>query len=162
MKPTIFAIDPGASGGFTIMNLDAPSMPECHPFTSAREIAARLDGFLRWQMERWARTYFVVESVHASPVMSPSSAFAFGENFGIWQGLLAPRQIFALTPQQWQGPLKIGTAQGDARKRALKKIASERYPEAHVTLATADALLIADYVAAEIKAKGEFTSGKIL
>lgn len=162
MKPTIFAIDPGASGGFAIMNLNVPSMPECHPFTSAREIAARLDGFLRWQMERWARTIFVIESVHASPVMSPSSAFAFGENFGIWQGLLAPQQVFALTPQQWQGPLKVGAVEKDERKRALKKIASARYPDTHVTLATCDALLIADYVRSEIERKGEFTSGKIL
>jgi hypothetical protein len=162
MKQAIFAIDPGASGGIAILNAALPSMPDLHPYRSPAEVARKLNAFLRWQSETWGRSIFVIEQVHASPVMSPSSAFAFGENFGIWRGLLAEQTLYGVSPSQWQAPLKLGAVQGDERKRKLKSVARERYPEAVVTLATCDALLIADYVRAEIEAKGEFTSGTIL
>lgn len=161
--PAIFAIDPGASGGLAILHTSSPGSVEPHPYTSPREIAEKLAGFHRRQMECWTPTIFVIEQVHASPVMSPSSAFAFGENYGIWRGLLARCALYGVTPGQWQRELGIpASVQGPDRKRALKKIASERYPEAHITLSTCDAVLIADYVRREIEAKGEFTSGKIL
>jgi hypothetical protein len=76
--PTVFAIDPGASGGLAILHMSSTGYVEPHPYTSPREIAEKLAGFLRWQMERLSPTLFVIEQVHASPVMSPSSAFAFG------------------------------------------------------------------------------------
>lgn len=158
MSPLVLAIDPGASGAACLFGCGSPI--HVVPFVSYQQMARAFhpkDGLLNF-----APLTIVIESVHASPVMSPSSAFAFGENFGFYRGLLAGRTLYGVTPSQWQAPLRIGPLQGDERKRALKQAASEGFPTTHVTLATADAILIADYVAREIATKGEFTSGKIL
>lgn len=161
MSPvTIIAIDPGASGAMAVLTPERRLAT--FPYRSPTQAKHDYADVWRAAVARGLIIH-VMEQVHASPVMSPSSAFAFGENFGIWRGILAGVTVYSVTPSQWQREMGIPpVVQGPVRKRELKRIASQRYPDDHVTLSTCDAILIADYVWREIEAKGGFTSGKSL
>jgi hypothetical protein len=84
-----------------------------------------------------------LESVHAFPTDGRSSAFKFGMNFGIWQGILSALDIetILVTPQRWQKPYELSKIKKE-RKHQLKEIAIER-SGLKVTLNTADAICIA-------------------
>jgi Holliday junction resolvasome RuvABC endonuclease subunit len=90
------------------------------------------------------RGYAVIERVSSSPQMGVVSAFSFGRNFGFWIGCLTAAGIpYALvTPQKWQKAMGC-MSKGD--KNLLKAKAQQLYPNERITLATADALLIATY-----------------
>ena len=140
MKNEIFiAIDPGKNGGIAWRNAErqvwAIAMPE-----TVRDLVDALRGicvrFPCFFME------CVVERVHSMPRDGSASAFAFGENFGQIQGVLAALGIpyRFVTPQTWQK--KVGALPKDKkeRKNALKAFAQQRHPHLQVTLKTSDAL----------------------
>jgi hypothetical protein len=87
-----------------------------------------------------------LESVHAFPTDGRSSAFKFGMNFGIWQGILTALDIetILVTPQKWQKHFGELPKIKKDRKNKLKEIATER-TKIKATLNTADALCIALY-----------------
>ncbi len=132
------AIDPGKNGGVAWRGrggVQAVAMPE-----TVRDLVDTLRGicidFPCVFME------CVVERVHAMPSDRSAAAFAFGENFGALQGVLASLGIpyRFVTPQTWQK--KVGALPKDKkeRKNALKAFAQQRYPYLQVTLKTSDAL----------------------
>lgn len=78
-----------------------------------------------------------------------SAMFNFGRAFGMIEGVLAALeiQIVKVRPQQWQQALGCKRRPAEARnayKRRLRTLALELYPAlvSHITLQTADALLI--------------------
>jgi hypothetical protein len=87
-------------------------------------------------------TVAVLEKVHSSPQMGVASAFTFGAGYGRCRmALTAARIPFEeLLPQRWQR-LIGGLSAGD--KHALKARAQALYPASKLTLATADAVLLA-------------------
>jgi hypothetical protein len=87
-------------------------------------------------------TVAVLEKVHSSPQMGVTSAFTFGLGYGRCRMALTAARIpyDELTPQTWQRRLG-GLSGGD--KRLLKARAQALYPGVKITLATADALLLA-------------------
>jgi Holliday junction resolvasome RuvABC endonuclease subunit len=87
-------------------------------------------------------TVAVLEKVHSSPQMGVTSAFTFGAGYGRCRMALAAAHIpfDELTPQVWQRKLG-GLSGGD--KHLLKARAQQLYPAVKITLATADALLLA-------------------
>jgi hypothetical protein len=132
------AIDPGKNGGIAWRDesgVQAIAMPD-----TVRDLVDALRGvcvqFPCVFME------CVVERVHAMPRDGSASAFAFGENFGALQGVLAALGIpyRFVTPQAWQK--KVGALPKDKkeRKNALKAYAQQHYPHIQVTLKTSDAL----------------------
>ena len=78
--------------------------------------------------------------------------FAFGYSYGLCVmalvacGLEENRTFWRVRPQEWQKAMAVpkGLAY-DQRKRACKELAQTLFPNAQVTLKTADALLIAEY-----------------
>jgi len=139
----ILAIDPGKSGGYAIMTEDG----DCtlHSWTTPADIVLHLNQFNKPDELFQA----VIESVHSSPQMGVKSSFSFGENFGMWQGILAGYRIPTefIKPQVWQRmiPGRSG-AKGNALKKILKAHAQARFPNVEdITLKTCDALLIADW-----------------
>ena len=96
------------------------------------------------------RKFAFLELAHAMPKQGVTSMFAFGEGYGIWQGLLGGLQIpFELvTPQAWKKEMMAGRPKG---KSAARIRAQELFPELEPELrlvkhdGRADSLLIAEY-----------------
>jgi len=80
-----------------------------------------------------------------------SAMFNFGKSAGILEGLVialgAPYEL--VTPQKWQRTLGIPARKPNESKskykNRLKARAQQLFPSQNITLATADALLIAEY-----------------
>ena len=87
----ILGIDPGKSGGITIINREKIiDMQKCPQTIS--EMAKILEPYkLSWDYNVKIVAY--LEQVHAFPTDARSSAFKFGVNYGIWQGLLGAFEI---------------------------------------------------------------------
>ena len=144
-------VDPGKGGGLAALNhighvLNVVSMPES-------------DSDLYRVLSLWGaqegRAY--LEKVHAFPGEGVTSSFRFGSEFGrVKMALVAAEIPFELvTPYTWQravGVMRKGKSQRADHKRALKNRALELFPGARVTMATCDALLIAEY--GRLKEKG--------
>ena len=145
----IIGIDPGKGGGIGIIKhwedkrrhlfkkeYEAYKCPK-----TIKEMVTLLKMFNHYP----SKPKCFLESVHAFPTDGRSSAFKFGMNFGIWQGILASLNIETtlVTPQKWQKGLELPKNKKD-RKNRLKEIATEK-TQIKATLHTADALCIALY-----------------
>lgn len=144
MKPKgILAYDPGCSGGLAVLHPD--ERVALHPWRTEHEM---LDVLRYFQPEAFE---VVVEDVpvYVSSVTSNASSFKLGYNFGWFVGVSRALGFATnlIKPKAWQAGLKgIKPKMGyTARKRMLKDNACRLYPEAKVTNATADAVLIMDY-----------------
>lgn len=140
-------IDPGVSGGVCYWSDGFD--PRVLPFVSRRAAAE--------DVRHWRSLHgvvFTIERVHASPVQGVSGAFAFGQNYGEWLGILAANSsdIWGITPQAWQRPWadQLEGLTGAKRKQALCRIAKEEIKreklETRVTMSTCDAFLINLYL----------------
>lgn len=78
-----------------------------------------------------------------------SSMFNFGYNVGFLHGLIAASKtrVIEVPPQRWQKTLGAGTSKthGKRWKGHLKGLAQQRQPSLHITLKTADAVLILEH-----------------
>lgn len=131
-------IDPGKSGGWAILSSEGMLLREGKSVEDLQGLSLR-------------GASAMLEKVGASPQMSRSAAFTFGCEYGKWLGFLGSG-VMLVTPQVWQFHyLKNGyrelleDVQGPARKRNLRTIAQEEFPDVKVTLQNSDALLIANY-----------------
>jgi len=81
-----------------------------------------------------------------------SAMFTFGEHYGFTKGVVQALgiRLELVRPQVWQKTFGLGTASRCASKsewkNKLKAEAQRRFPHLKVTLKTADALLILDWV----------------
>lgn len=149
MKPTIIAIDPGASGGIAISPSDAAT---CYAQSMWETEGDVVEGLRLLTQYHAGNVIVYIEEVGGfigSP-MPGSRMFTFGRGFGFLLGVLQALscRIELVRPQKWQKALSLGT-RGEASKNEwkakLKAHAQRLYPHIKVTLATADALLILDY-----------------
>jgi len=141
MDNVILGIDPGASGGFCLMNNQ--KMIKLCKFTDWHETNTEIENI----KYNYPNVNAVIEKVHAMPGQGVTSMFSFGMNFGYWHGILVAHKIpfNYVSPQKWQklvGNLPIEKAD---RKRALRDMAKNNYPEQEklINLNTADAVWIA-------------------
>ena len=93
------------------------------------------------------RPMAVIESVHSMPGQGVKSTFTFGTNYGMWLGILASLQVpyIQVSPTKWMNIYGPRPKDKTARKNYLKHLAQQRYPKLPITLATADAILLAHY-----------------
>ena len=142
-------IDPGKSGGIVFINGDKIiEMYKC-PQT-IEEMAELLEPYkVSWDSNIDVIAY--IEQVHAFPTDGRSSAFKFGVNYGIWQGLLGANRIETrfIAPQVWMKSLELPKSKLE-RKRKIKSIAqkvidNQKVLKKKVTLNTSDAVLIGMY-----------------
>lgn len=162
MQPSLFiAIDPGASGAYVMRRPDG-QLVEIAAYHETQDVL-KVCTYLKANNISVFPIVAVIEQVWASPVMGVSAAFAFGENYGGWCMALRASGIpvYAVTPQKWQRIVAPEiSGQGADRKRALRDLAQAKFPGHKVTLATADALLLSEYVCQTLRA-GK-TAGELL
>lgn len=141
---TIIAIDPGVNGGIAIGFSDGRKPPFLEKMPeSVHDLAEALSDF-----KEDSHAFLELVGGYIGGEGSPGSAmFTFGQSYGQIIGILAALKIpFTLVrPQKWQAALSLGNSKGmskSAWKSKLRIKAKQLYPGMHVTLATADALLI--------------------
>ena len=147
MKETIYlGIDPGTSGGMAAMYANG-ALIKAVAWSSESEA---VDFISNLQGDELGLVEAVIERVGGFIKGNPapgSAMFRFGESFGWLRGFLAGSRIAYCTvrPQDWQKGLGV-IGEKAARKRSLRDIASQRFPDAKPTLKTADAILLADWL----------------
>jgi len=140
----ILAIDPGMSGGIAYYGhggIILDSMP-----TTDQDVSTLI-------LDRLGITDVVyIEKVggYVGGKGAPGSAmFNFGRNVGFIHGLIASTKtrVIEVTPQRWQKTLGAGNSKthGTRWKGHLKGLAQQRQPSLHITLKTADAVLILEH-----------------
>ena len=138
-------IDPGKGGGVAVITDETVELHNC-PRTV--DSMAHLIGMCLNDVAVY-RTRVFLEKVWSFPTDGRAGSFAFGENYGQWQGILASHEIepVLVTPKTWQTHFEIKKGlKKDIRKKILKQMAMDRCPSTKkITLKTADALLIAIY-----------------
>ena len=147
-------VDPGVSGGLVVIdngNIIAEKCPK-----KVVDMAAIFQAAIGSADTDNVR--FLMERVWARPNNASSRAFTYGVNYGQWLGIAASLEVKTYTElpnnwMKWFGCPK-GMISRD-RKNWLKDKAKELYPQLKkITLATADAILIAHY------GKEEYFNGK--
>ena len=139
-------IDPGKSGGIAVLSDERIEVKKC-PET-VQDMAFLFALILHETPP--SHVLVMIEKVWARPHDGRSSVFTFASNYGQWQGIVASHDIKShyVAPQVWMReigcPKKLSKKD---RKNYLKALAKEKYPELakKMTLATSDAMLIADY-----------------
>ena len=144
-------IDPGASGGIVAIGPDNHVLvhTKCpdtvHDLADVYRYICKLPG--RYDD---CSIKAVIELVHSFPGNSGRSMFTFGTNYGMHLGLLAANKIphmKPVTPAVWMKHYGKMPRDKRDRKNHLKQLAQQLYPSTDkaITLATADAVLIAHY-----------------
>ena len=148
-SPSYLGIDPGISGGIALIDTKRNAVAWSMPKTE-RDLC---DLFVGISADR--KIYGAIEVVHAMPKQGVTSTFTFGVNYGaLRMALIAHRIAFEeIRPQKWQNRIGCPKAKKDKprtqHKKALKGKAQQLFPDIAVTLATADALLIAEWLRRE-------------
>ena len=139
-------IDPGKSGGIAVIDDNNIEVKKCPD--SVQDMAFLFALIL--QETPPLHVLVMIEKVWARPHDGRASVFTFAGNYGQWQGIIASHDIIPhyVTPQVWMRavgcPKKL---KKQVRKNYLKALAKEKFPDLSkkLTLATSDAMLIADY-----------------
>ena len=138
-------IDPGKSGGICVLSNETVRAYKC-PETADK--MATLFSIIIGN-DAPIDIHITIEQVWARPTNGARHSFAYGTNYGIWFGLAAAHEVEmnVVSPQKWMA--EVGCPKGmevKNRKHWLKDKAKELYPQIpKVTLATADAIMIAEY-----------------
>tara|TARA_Y100000310_G_scaffold103804_2_gene102169 strand:+ start:531 stop:1016 length:486 start_codon:yes stop_codon:yes gene_type:complete len=153
-KFAFIGIDPGVSGGVCVIEGLGYTVCKCP------DTIADMAEVLRPYKER-KDAMVAIESVHSMPGQGVASTFKFGKNFGEWLGILATLKIpyCLVTPHKWMKFYGSYPKERTLRKTHFKNLAQQRVPLLKVTLATADAILIANQLK-ELRNSGE-NMGKI-
>ena len=145
MENRVFiGIDPGINGGIAIIYNDAYTVQKCP--NTIQEMADVLIT-LKDQAPNLPM-YTIIEKVHSMPGNSGRSMFTFGCNYGQWLGILAVLRIpyIEVIPNKWMKHYGSMPKKRKDRKNHIKHLAQQRYPDVKITLATSDAMLIANYM----------------
>ena len=142
-------IDPGKNGGAAVINEIADHEPtitfRC-PKTP-KEMALSLMSTIPVDTS-YDDVMVLVEHVHAMPKNGVVSMFSFGQNLGQWEGVIGAFELNVeyVGPRTWMGhyDCKPGMDKKD-RKRYLRGLAEELFPNIKMTFNISDALLIANY-----------------
>ena len=137
-------IDPGKNGGIGFIYNDKAYCKRC-PAT-VLEMAEEIK--VCKELAPDIGKYAIIEKVHSYPAQGVCSVFTFGQGYGQWLGILAAHSIpyTQITPQKWMKFYGSLPKDKKDRKNQLKHLAQQRFPDIKITLATADAILLANYL----------------
>lgn len=140
----IIGIDPGANGGIAVLFEDGRTWAMGMPGDS--ELIGVLRDLSHADTPVQPVAFLELVGGYIGKGQPGSAMFRFGESFGFVRGVLQTLRIPTelVRPQVWQRGLPgVKGSEGVKRKRLLKEHAARLFPDLKVTLATADALLIA-------------------
>ncbi|WOO43143.1 hypothetical protein [Rubellicoccus peritrichatus] len=142
----VIGIDPGKSGGLCALGEStARSRPMPEPTAVKEWLESLIDQFGRESL------LAIIEEPPrfvAGNSNTGSTMIVLGENYGLMKGLIIGLGIpmRKVRPQEWQKGLPgLKGLKGAERKRALKNLANERFPQLAPTLKSCDAILIAQW-----------------
>jgi hypothetical protein len=153
--PTYLGLDPGSSGGIAALRGGAVRLAALDKL-SAHDLWAWVREYGRGDLRPLhsaASSFAVLEKVggyvggaHARG----SHMFTFGTSFGMLRMALVAASIpfEEVPPQKWQKEFGLRKTKGETDtswKNRLKSRAQQLFPSEKITLATADALLMAEY-----------------
>jgi len=145
MENRVFiGIDPGIKGGIAFIYNDSYYV---QPTPST--VAGMADELITLKhMGPNLSMYCAIELVHSFPGQGVASTFKFGMNYGEWLGILATLKIpyIQVTPHKWMKHYGSMPKDKKDRKNHIKHLAQQRFPDVDITLATSDAMLIANYM----------------
>ena len=142
-------IDPGKNGGAAVINeiKDGEPVITFRCPKSPSEMSLSLISTIPIDVS-YEDVLVVIEHVHAMPNNGVVSMFSFGQNLGQWEGVLGAFELNVeyAGPRTWMQhyDCKPGMDKKD-RKRYLRGIAEELFPNIKMTFNISDALLIANY-----------------
>jgi|TARA_Y100000310_G_scaffold20602_1_gene19975 hypothetical protein len=139
----VVGIDPGKSGGVAVISEDTVNLRNTPEETTGMADIIRSAQSISYIDGEELTAY--IENVHAFPTDGRSSAFKFGMNYGMWLGILGAYKVnvIKVTPRVWMNDYAPLSKIKKERKKELKIIGQEMFPDTKVTLKTSDALLIA-------------------
>jgi hypothetical protein len=137
---TFIGCDPGASGGIGVIY---PDRSEVYKMPETEEDMLSLFGSIA--RATTGNCICLVETVHAMPKQGVSSTFKFGMGYGALRMAVRASGIpfEGITPQKWQKGLGCLTG---GEKNVSKERAQNLFPHLKIIHATADAILIAEYL----------------
>ena len=137
-------IDPGKNGGIGIIYNDLQYCRKCP--TTVTDMSEEIKVVMGIAPD--IQKYAIIESVHSMPRQGVKSVFTFGQGYGQWLGILASHEIpyIQVTPQKWMKFYGVMPKDKKERKNKLKHLAQQRFPNLNITLATSDAMLLANYL----------------
>ena len=141
-------IDPGASGGIAWSSPNGDrSAPLPKTLGDFREQVYNILGEQGFFHAISDSVCYLESPPKFVKIIPGSAVFVMAQSFGRIEGVLAAFKVptVTVTPQAWQKAHGLGNSKGLSKtewKNKLKARAQSLYPEEHVTLATADALLI--------------------
>ena len=142
----IIGIDPGKFGGISLISDDNIFVI---PYTVENLTEYDIDAIVSG-LKSMGPCHCFIEKVGAARGQGVTSMFTFGQGYGFWRGLLVAYKIpfEEVAPTVWQPAMKCktrGKSTKTEHKQHLKQRAQQLFPSINITLATADALLIAEY-----------------
>jgi hypothetical protein len=137
-------IDPGKNGGIGIIYNDIQYCRKCPATVSDMAEEIKVIMGIAPDIQKFA----VIEAVHSMPKQGVKSVFTFGQGYGQWLGILASNDIpyIQVSPQKWMKHYTPLSKDKKERKNQLKHKAQQRFPNLNITLATSDAMLLANYL----------------
>ena len=150
MHSKIFVgIDPGKNGGVAVINevLDHEAVIAFRCPKTPRDMSLSLISTIPTDVS-YDDVLVLVEHVHAMPKNGVVSMFSFGQNLGHWEGILGAFEfdVEYAGPRTWMGHYDCQPRMDKKdRKRYLRGLAEELFPNIKMTFNISDALLIASY-----------------
>lgn len=126
-------IDPGLSGGITILNKEQHIikkyvMPVIKNKKTEYDIQSIVDIFKNLKLQEELRVF--LEKAHVRPISGKRACFMNGFGFGLFQGILEGLKISyeLITPQKWMKELEIvSTEQKGSIKWCHRKYPNEQW-----------------------------------
>jgi hypothetical protein len=137
-------IDPGKGGGIGFIYNDISYCRKCP--TTIQDMAEEIKVCLELAPD--IQKFAVIEAVHSWTGQGVKSVWTFAENYGNWLGILAALDVpyTQVSPQKWMKTYGSLPKEKKDRKNKLKHLAQQRFPNLKITLATSDAMLLANYL----------------
>ena len=142
----ILGIDPGKHGGMCVLSLNGDIL-ELHKMPAT---PSELNELIFHLISEYYPLQCYIERVSGMPGQGGAAMFNFGYNYGMLIQCLTDEMVphTEVLPAKWQSAMGCRGKTGEsktAHKNRIKDIAKRKFPKEKITLATADAVMIACY-----------------